>query len=81
MMSKSTFLCVPEASIYGCGGKPCSRVVAPWRCGLMSASINGLYGNIQERVVAAPSSYVLLMVETKVSSKRQVSKLLVPGFA
>ena len=54
--------------------------VAPQCCRVMFTNINGLHGNRDELAIAATKFDVFACAETKVTDRRHVSKLLLPGF-
>ena len=54
--------------------------VAPQRCRIMFTNINGLHGNRDELAIAATKFDVVACAETKVTGRRHVSELLLPGF-
>ena len=58
---------------------PGSRV-APQCCSVMFTNINGLHGNRDELAIAATKFDVVAYAETKITGRRHVSKLLLPGF-
>ena len=49
-------------------------------CKVMFTNINGLHGNLEELAVAAAGFDVVCCAETKVSGRRHVAELLIPGF-
>ena len=58
---------------------PGPRVV-PQCCRVMFTNINGLHGNRDELAIAATKFDVVACAETKVTGRRHVSELLLPGF-
>ena len=54
--------------------------VAPQCCRVMFTNINGLHGNRDELAIAATKFDVVACAETKVTRRRHVSELLLPGF-
>ena len=54
--------------------------VAPQCCRVMFTNINGLHGNRDELAIAATKFDVVACAETKVTGRRHVSELLLPGF-
>ena len=58
---------------------PGPRVV-PQCCRVMFTYINGLHGNRDELAIAATKFDVVACAETKVTGRRHVSELLLPGF-
>ena len=71
------FLCLPEASVSGCGN-PLRPV--PTVCRLLCSNVHVLAGNLSDLTVASSQYDILLCSETLVSDLRHVSELLVPGF-
>ena len=59
---------------------PGPRVGTSGRCRLMFCNINGLFGNLSELSVAASGFDLVMCAETKVSTFRHSSELLLPGF-
>ena len=59
-------------------------LVQGWRLNaaelIMFTNINGLHGNRDELAIAATKFHVVVCAETKVTGRRQVSELLLPGF-
>ena len=53
---------------------------APQCCRVMFTNINGLHGNRDELAIAASKFDVVACAETKVTGRRHVSELLLPGF-
>ena len=49
-------------------------------CRVMFSNINGLHGNRDELAIAATKIDVVACAETKVTVRRHVSELLLPGF-
>ena len=49
-------------------------------CRVMFTNINGLHGNRHELTIAATKFDVVACAETKVTGRRHVSELLLPGF-
>ena len=54
--------------------------VAPQCCRVMFTNIKGLHGNRDELAIAATKFDVVACAETKVTGRRHVSELLLPGF-
>ena len=54
--------------------------VAPQCCRVVFTNINGLHGNRDELAIAATKFDVVACAETKVTGRRHVSELLLPGF-
>ena len=52
----------------------------PQCCRVMFTNINGLHGNRDELAIAATKFDVVACAETKVTGRRHVSELLLPGF-
>ena len=79
--------CKSVLFFYGClklrfpdvGVNPGPRV-APQCCRVMFTNINGLHGNRDELAIAATKFDVVACAETKVTGRRHVSELLLPGF-
>ena len=53
---------------------------APQCCRVMFTNINGLHGNRYELAIAATEFDVVACAETKVTGRKHVSRLLLPGF-
>ena len=53
---------------------------APRCCRVMFTNINGLNGNRDKLAIAATKFDIVACVETKVTGRRHVSELLLPGF-
>ena len=47
----------------------------------MFSYINGLHGNLEDLAVSAFGLDIVVWAETKVSGRRQVAELLIPGFS
>ena len=79
--------CKPVLFFYGClklwfhdvEVNPGPRA-EPQCCKDMFSNINGLHGNRDELAIAATIFDVVACAETKVTGRRRVSKLLLPGF-
>ena len=74
----SYFLCLPEASVSGCGENPGTAV--PTVCRLLCSNAQGLAVNLIDLTVASSRYDILLCSETLVSDMRHVSELLVAEF-
>ena len=60
---------------------PGPRATAPARCRALFTNINGLHGNLKELAVASSRYDIVLCAETKATTRRHRSELLLPGFA
>ena len=60
---------------------PGPRSVRPRSCRVMFSNINGLHGNLEELAVAAAGYDVVACAETKVTNRRHLAELRLPGFS
>ena len=60
---------------------PGPRAVAPRCCRVMFSNISGLHGNLRELAVAASRFAIVACDETKVTQRRHVAELRLPGFS
>ena len=79
-ISLAYFLCLPEASVSGCGDTQCSAASCSCCLQILCNNVRGLARNLGDLTVASSQYDILLCSETLVSDVRRVSDLLVPGF-